>query len=104
MAEPDAARLQAADAAGRSADCRNLPGRDQHPAGSAGAGCAVRRGSGQGHRQPGLAQELALAKAGVQADWEAWQRRDLADEDIVRLILDGTVVKVRLDKRATGIS
>ena len=30
--------------------------------------------------------------------WEAWRKRDLAGEDIVRLILDGTVVKVRLDK------
>ena len=29
--------------------------------------------------------------------WEAWQKRDLAGDDIVRLILDGTVVKVRLD-------
>jgi putative transposase len=36
--------------------------------------------------------------------WEAWQQRDLAGEGIVRLILDGTVVKVRLDKRATAIS
>ena len=36
--------------------------------------------------------------------WEAWQQRDLAGEDIVRLILDGTVVKVRLDKKATAIS
>ena len=36
--------------------------------------------------------------------WEAWQQRDLTDEDIVRLILDGTVVKVRLDRRATAIS
>ena len=36
--------------------------------------------------------------------WEAWQKRDLAGEGIVRLILDGTVVKVRLDKRATAIS
>ena len=33
-----------------------------------------------------------------------WQRRDLAGEDIVRLILDGTVVKVRLDRKATAIS
>ena len=40
----------------------------------------------------------------VQGDWEAWQRRDLSQDDIVRVILDGTVVKVRLDKRATGIS
>jgi len=36
--------------------------------------------------------------------WEAWQQRDLAGEDIVRLILDGTVVKVRLDKKATAVS
>jgi len=36
--------------------------------------------------------------------WQAWQGRDLAGDDIVRLILDGTVVKVRLDRKATGIS
>ena len=40
----------------------------------------------------------------VKADWQNWNRRSLADEDIVRLILDGTVVKVRLDRRATNIS
>lgn len=40
----------------------------------------------------------------VKADWENWNRRSLAKEDIVRLILDGTVVKVRLDRRATSIS
>ena len=40
----------------------------------------------------------------VKVDWEAWNRRDLADEDIVRLILDGTVVRVRLDRKATSIS
>ena len=40
----------------------------------------------------------------VKADWEGWNRRSLADEDIVRLILDGTVVKVRLDRCATNIS
>ena len=36
--------------------------------------------------------------------WEAWQKRELAGDDIVRLILDGTVVKVRLDRKATAIS
>ena len=40
----------------------------------------------------------------VRGDWEAWNRRSLADEPIVRLILDGTVVRVRLDKKATAIS
>lgn len=40
----------------------------------------------------------------LKVDWEAWCRRDLRGEDIVRLILDGTVVKVRLDRKATTIS
>ena len=40
----------------------------------------------------------------VKTDWEAWGRRDLAGEDVVRLILDGTVVRVRLDRKATSIS
>ncbi|MGD0025260.1 MAG: transposase, partial [Xanthobacteraceae bacterium] len=29
----------------------------------------------------------------VKSDWEAWNARSLADESIVRLILDGTVVR-----------
>lgn len=33
-----------------------------------------------------------------------WNARSLADEPIVRLILDGTVVRVRLDRKATSIS
>jgi putative transposase len=40
----------------------------------------------------------------VKVDWDAWCRRDLAGEDIVRLVLDGTVVRVRLDRQATSIS
>ncbi len=40
----------------------------------------------------------------VRTDWDAWSKRDLAGEDIVRLILDGTVVRVRLDRKATNIS
>ena len=40
----------------------------------------------------------------VRTDWDAWNKRDLAEEDIVRLILDGTVVRVRLDRKATNIS
>ena len=31
----------------------------------------------------------------VKTDWDAWNARSLADEPIVRLILDGTVVRVR---------
>ena len=40
----------------------------------------------------------------VKTDWQAWCSRSLADEDIVRLILDGTVIKTRIDKKATNIS
>ena len=40
----------------------------------------------------------------LKGDWEAWQQRDLAGDDIVRLILDGTVVPVRLDRKATKLS
>lgn len=40
----------------------------------------------------------------VRGDWEVWQKRDLAGDDVVRLILDGTVVRVRLDRKATSLS
>jgi putative transposase len=40
----------------------------------------------------------------VKTDWEAWCRRDLAGEDVVRLVLDGTVVRVRVDRKAAAIS
>jgi transposase-like protein len=40
----------------------------------------------------------------VKNDWEAWNARSLASEPIVRLILDGTVVRVRLDRKATSMS
>jgi putative transposase len=40
----------------------------------------------------------------LKSDWDAWSARSLAEEPIVRLILDGTVVRVRLDRKATAIS
>jgi putative transposase len=40
----------------------------------------------------------------VKVDWDAWCARSLAEEDIVRVILDGTVIRTRLDKKATNIS
>ena len=39
----------------------------------------------------------------VKGDWDAWNARALADEPIIRVILDGTVVRVRLDRKATSI-
>lgn len=40
----------------------------------------------------------------VRTDWDAWNARSLESEPIARLILDGTVVRVRLDRKATSIS
>ena len=40
----------------------------------------------------------------VKGDWDAWNARSLKDEPVIRLILDGTIVRVRLDKKATSIS
>ena len=40
----------------------------------------------------------------TKGDWDVWNARSLKEEPIIRLILDGTVVRVRLDKKATSIS
>ena len=40
----------------------------------------------------------------MKVDRDAWSARDLAGEEIVRLILDGTVIKTRRDRKATNIS
>ena len=40
----------------------------------------------------------------VQGDFESWTRRRLEGEPIVRVILDGTVVHVRLDGQSTALS
>ena len=40
----------------------------------------------------------------TKGDWDAWNARSLAEQPIVRLILDGTVARARLDRRATSIS
>src|SRR5271156_5595034 len=98
-----AARLPAANQARRFADCRRLSCRDQYASGAAGTLGRLWRGD---------QQEPAPAKAGdtvsrvwrkVKGDWDAWNARSLAEEPIIRLILDGTVVRVRLDRKATSI-
>jgi len=40
----------------------------------------------------------------VKSDWDAWNARSLAEEPIMQLILDGTIVRVRRDRKATSIS
>jgi transposase-like protein len=39
----------------------------------------------------------------VKTDFDAWSKRNLSGEPIVRLILDGTVVKTRVDHKATNL-
>ena len=56
-------------------------------------------------RRGGVSKDtVSRAWRKIKSDWEAWNRRDLRSEDIVRLILDGTVVRVRLDRKSTAIS
>ena len=45
---------------------------------------------------------VSRAWQGTRAAWRAWPTRDLADQDIVQKMLDGTVVKVRLDRQAAA--
>ena len=40
----------------------------------------------------------------TKGDWDAWNARSLQEEPIIRVILDGTWVRVRLDKKSTSIS
>ena len=40
----------------------------------------------------------------VKVDWDAWAARSLTEDDVVRLIPDGTVIRTRLDRKATNIS
>ena len=39
----------------------------------------------------------------VNVDWEAWSTRSLASEDIARLILDGTVITTRQERKSMNI-
>jgi transposase-like protein len=40
----------------------------------------------------------------VKGDWDAWNARRLDGDQIVRLILDGAMVKARIDRKATSVS
>lgn len=42
---------------------------------------------------------VSCAWRNVKKDWDAWRHRSLAEEDSVHLLLNGMVVKTRLDKR-----
>ena len=74
-----------------------LSGRHQHTAGPPGARGVFGGAVGK--------DTVSRVWRKVKTDWDAWNGRSLADRpEIVRLILDGTVVRVRLDRKATSIS
>jgi len=64
----------------------------------------VRRALGAAFAGPVGKDVVSRTWRKVKGDWDAWNARSLAEEPIVRLILDGTVARVRLDKRATSVS
>ena len=97
MAVEGAAAVSAAHEAGRGADRRGLPGRDQH------AGSVKRALFGLFQGAVGK-DVVRRAWRKVKVDRDAWCGRSLAGEDIVRLILDATVIRTRLDRKATNIS
>ena len=82
MEERVAASLQAAQPSCRSPDRPSLPGRHEHPPGTQGMGSLFAGHVGK--------EMVSRAWRRTRSAWETWQRRDLADEAIVRLILDGT--------------
>ena len=65
-----------------------------------------KRGAGarRPHWRSGGKDTVSRVWRKVKSDWDAWNARSLAAKPIVRLILDGTVVRVRLDRKATSIS
>ncbi len=96
MALKSSAALPKIDEKGGGADRLGLSVGHQHAAGQARPFRPV-----SGGRQQGCGQPRPGSK--VKTDWQAWCARSLAEEDIVRLILDGTVIKTRIDKKATNI-
>jgi hypothetical protein len=88
-------RLPASNQASRFADCRRLSCRDQYASGAASpCGRLWRRGQ---------QDTVSRVWRKVKDDWDTWNTRSLAEEPVIRLILDGTVVRVRLDRKATAI-
>lgn len=57
-----------------------------------------------GQRESGMTHELFRGAVGKDVASRTWRRRDLAGEDVVHLVLGGTVVRVRLDRKATSTS
>ena len=88
MAVEGAAAVSAAHEAGRGPDRRGLSGRDQH------AGSVKRALFGLFQGAVGK-DVVSRAWRKVKVDRDAWCGRSLAGEDIVRLILDGTVIRTR---------
>ncbi len=90
--EPDAFRVSSPHEGCRSADFRQLSCWHQHAACWARSGVTVPWCLFERHGQPSLAED--------QGRLGGLKKRDLGPEDIVGLILDGTTVRVRIDRKA----
>ena len=96
MAERRGSGLSAPHPSRRCFDRRRLSCRNQHAAGRRALAAAFSGSVGK--------DVVSRAWRKVKGDWDAWNARSLVDEPVVRLILDGTVARVRLDKKATSVS
>jgi hypothetical protein len=94
--QPGVAGLPAPRAGGRCVDCQHLLGRHQH--GRVRRALKALFGGAVGK------DTVSRVWRKVKADWDAWNARSLAADPIVRLILDRTVVDVRLDRKANSFS
>ena len=101
MALEGAAPLPAADQAGRGADRRRPTWPGPTPGGCAGPWrrCSTALFDGAVGKDV-----VSRAWRRIRTDWAAWNARELHDEEIVRLIVDGTVVRAKIDRKATAIS
>ena len=96
MEEQSVASLSAPDQGSRCADRFGVSVGDQHASGPSRACRAVRRGGRQGHGEPGVAQ--GADRLGRLECTTPERRADCAADP------HGTVVRVRLDKKATAMS
>jgi putative transposase len=54
---------------------------------------------------PGISKDMvSRCLASLKPEWEAFQKRDLSSEGIVRLVLDGTWIDVRMDRKSTKMT
>lgn len=92
VAQHDGRTTPAADGAGRRGAPGRVPGGDQHAKAEGRVGATAPRG-------PLSKDAISRLVGRLRGDFETWRSRDLAEEDIRYLFLDGWFPKVRLGRR-----